>query len=208
MSIDALDREFLILVGANLKLVVRRVGRSMVSNPMTGSAPRSADPDEDRNRARTLSTSDKDLREHHIVVDAAVDVSRPYYSGLKVSGRPSVIRIRTMWHLSPQVHGVLAALMPNALEPAAAVPPTPVVCGRPTREAGRIIARPGSFDRRHYGWMNDGDRGMGAGSAMRRDRTQSGCGSTPAPAWSRNRSRMPNSPRRPRNSRRSCPSSA
>jgi isochorismate synthase len=151
-----------VLVGASPELVVRKFGRSVVSNPLAGSAPRSADPDEDRNRARILSTSEKDLREHRIVVDAVADALRPYCSALEVSRRPSVIRTRTMLHLSTQVRGVLATPVPNALELAAALHPTPAVCGWPTAEAHRFITRSEGFDRRYYGgligWMNaDGD---------------------------------------------------
>ncbi|MEV0675043.1 isochorismate synthase [Actinosynnema sp. NPDC050436] len=151
-----------VLVGASPELVIRKFGRSVVSNPLAGSAARSADPDEDRRRARELSTSEKDLREHRIVVDAIADALRPFCSALTVSRRPSVIATPTMWHLSSQVRGVLTTPVPNALQLAAALHPTPAVCGWPTAEAHRFITRSEGFNRRYYGgligWMNpEGD---------------------------------------------------
>ncbi|WP_378733913.1 isochorismate synthase [Nocardia brasiliensis] len=147
------------LVGASPELVVRRVGRSVVSNPLAGSAPRSADPVEDRRRAWELQRSAKDLREHRIVVDAVADALRPFCAALEVPDQPSVIHTRTMWHLSTRVRGVLADPLPNALELAAALHPTPAVCGWPASFARRVIAESEAFDRQFYcgltGWMNE-----------------------------------------------------
>ncbi|GAB4588354.1 isochorismate synthase [Nocardia sp. IFM 10818] len=151
------------LVGASPELVVRRVGRSVVSNPLAGSAPRSADPVEDRRRASELQGSAKDLREHRIVVDAVADALRPYCAALEVPARPSLVHTSTMWHLSTRVRGVLADPLPNALELAAALHPTPAVCGWPTAFARRVIAESEAFHRQYYsglvGWMNEAGDG-------------------------------------------------
>lgn len=148
-----------VLVGATPELVVRRIGRSVVSNPLAGSAPRSPDPVEDRRRAWNLQRSPKDLLEHRIVVDAVAEALRPFCSALDVPERPSVIHTSGMWHLSTTVRGVLADPLPNVLELAAALHPTPAVCGWPTTVARQLIAESETFDRQFYtgltGWMNE-----------------------------------------------------
>lgn len=152
-----------VLVGASPELAVRRIGRSVVSNPLAGSAPRSADPTEDRRRAWELQRSLKDLREHRIVVDTVAEALRPFCDALDVPERPSVIRTNTMWHLSTQVRGVLADPLPNALELVTALHPTPAICGWPTALARRVIAESETFDRQYYtgltGWMNEAGDG-------------------------------------------------
>ncbi|WP_225726911.1 MULTISPECIES: isochorismate synthase [unclassified Nocardia] len=151
------------LVGASPELVVRRIGRSVVSNPLAGSAPRSDDPVEDRRRAWELRRSAKDLREHRIVVDAVAEALRPFCAALEVPDQPSVIHTRTMWHLSTRVRGVLADPRPTALELAAALHPTPAVCGWPPALARRVIAESEAFDRQYYtglaGWMDESGDG-------------------------------------------------
>ncbi|GIJ42515.1 isochorismate synthase [Micromonospora andamanensis] len=152
-----------VLVGASPELVIRRIGRSVLSNPLAGSAPRSADPVEDRRRAWKLQHSPKDLLEHRIVVDAVTQALRPFCAALDVPDRPSVIRTSRMWHLSTKVRGVLADPLPNALELAAALHPTPAVCGWPTAVARQVIAESETFDRQYYtgltGWMNESGDG-------------------------------------------------
>ncbi len=147
-----------VLVGASPELVVRRAGRSVVSNPLAGSVPRSSDPVEDRERAAQLLHSRKDLHEHRIVVEAVADALRPLCAALEVPATPSVLHTSTMWHLSTQVRGVLRDPRTNALELAAALHPTPAVCGWPTDAARRLIAEAEAFDRQFYcgltGWMN------------------------------------------------------
>ncbi|WP_051406965.1 isochorismate synthase [Nocardia sp. CNY236] len=151
------------LVGASPELVVRRGGRSVVSNPLAGSAPRSSDPVEDHRRAVELRRSTKDQREHRIVVDAVADALRPYCAAIEVPQQPSVIGTTTMWHLSTQVRGILADPLPNVLELAAALHPTPAVCGWPSDFARKLIAESESFDRQYYsgltGWMNESGDG-------------------------------------------------
>lgn len=151
------------LVGASPELVVRRIGRSVVSNPLAGSVPRSPDPVEDRRRAQELLRSPKDLLEHRIVVDAVAKALRPFCARLVVPDQPSVIRTSRMLHLSTRVRGVLADPLPTALELAAALHPTPAVCGWPTGFARRVIAEQETFDRQYYtgltGWMNEAGDG-------------------------------------------------
>lgn len=152
------------LVGASPELLLARRGRRVVSNPLAGSLPRSADPCEDRQRAARLLESVKDRHEHAVVVDAVGQTLAPYCAELDVPAAPSLLQTPTMWHLSTRIEGVLRSDDFSALELAMALHPTPAVCGHPADVARRFINRAEGFDRGLFtglvGWCDgrgDGD---------------------------------------------------
>ncbi|RAJ45582.1 isochorismate synthase [Kitasatospora sp. SolWspMP-SS2h] len=144
------------LIGASPELLVSRRGTRVVSNPLAGSAARSADPVEDRRRAEALLESAKDLAEHAFVVDAVRAALAPFCTELVAPERPSLLRTAAMWHLSSTVTGVLREPATSALELALALHPTPAVCGTPTAHARAAIGELEPFDRGLYtgvvGW--------------------------------------------------------
>ncbi|WP_449065226.1 isochorismate synthase [Planomonospora algeriensis] len=146
------------LIGASPELLVSRRGRSVLSNPLAGSAARSADPAEDRRRAEALTASAKDLYEHRLVVEAVADALQPYCAQLEVPYTPELTSTETMWHLSTRVTGVLRDPGTPSLALAAALHPTPAVCGTPRAEARRVIGELEPFDRGAYtglvGWTD------------------------------------------------------
>ncbi|MGW0807862.1 isochorismate synthase [Nonomuraea sp. NPDC002799] len=146
------------LTGASPELLVSRRGREVISNPLAGSAARSADPAEDRRRAAALAASAKDLHEHRLVVADVADALRPYCAGLEVPGRPELTSTETMWHLSTRISGTLRDPDTSALTLAAALHPTPAVCGTPRAGARRMIETLEPFDRGFYaglvGWTD------------------------------------------------------
>lgn len=151
-----------VLVGATPELLVARDGPCVRSHPLAGSAPRHPDPDTDRERARSLLASAKDLREHAFVVEDIAERLSPLCSRLDVPSGPSVTATATMWHLGTPVSGLLREPLPPALELAALLHPTPAVCGTPAESAARAIADWEPFDRGLYagavGWCDaDGD---------------------------------------------------
>ncbi|MGW1373484.1 isochorismate synthase DhbC [Streptomyces sp. NPDC002446] len=150
------------LIGASPELLVARQGGRLTANPLAGSAPRSTDLAEDVRRAAALLESPKDLHEHAVVVDAVREALAPYCTRLQVPERPTLVRTAAMWHLSTTVTGELAEPAASALELAAALHPTPAVCGTPTDVARAVIAASEPFDRGPYtgmvGWQDaDGD---------------------------------------------------
>ncbi|WP_260636920.1 isochorismate synthase [Streptomyces angustmyceticus] len=150
------------LIGASPELLVARRGGRLTANPLAGSAPRSADLAEDVRRAAALLESPKDLHEHAVVVDAVREALAPYCARLEVPERPTLVRTAALWHLSTTVTGELAEPGVSALELAAALHPTPAVCGTPTGLARSVIAASEPFDRGPYtgmvGWQDaDGD---------------------------------------------------
>ncbi|MEV7009487.1 isochorismate synthase [Streptosporangium sp. NPDC051022] len=146
------------LIGASPELLVSRDGRTVVANPLAGSAARSADPAEDRRRAEALASSAKDRHEHRLVVAAVTDALRPYCADLDVPAAPELTSTETMWHLSTRVTGVLRDPGVSVLALAAALHPTPAVCGTPETEARLAIERLEPFDRGFYtgmvGWAD------------------------------------------------------
>jgi isochorismate synthase len=151
------------LLGASPELLVTRLGRTVLANPLAGSVPRHHDPAEDRRRAQGLLTSAKDLREHAVVVDAVTEALRPLCTDLDVPASPELTSTASMWHLSTVVTGEVAGPEISALTLATALHPTPAVCGTPRAAARAAIADYEPFDRGFYtGMVGWGDaRGDG-----------------------------------------------
>lgn len=128
------------LVGATPELLVDRRGERVVSCPFAGSARRHADAATDRASAAALMASSKDLHEHGLVVESVADVLTPYCRSLRVPRTPSLRSTMRMWHLATPIEGTLRSTDTSSVELAAALHPTPAVCGLP-REAARDSIR-------------------------------------------------------------------
>lgn len=146
------------LVGASPELLVSRYGRTVVSAPLAGSAPRAADPAEDHRRASALLASTKDRREHEFVADAVAKALAPFCVSVARPREPTLLSTATMWHLCTPVRGTLAEPAADALTLALALHPTPAVCGSPPAAARRTIDDLEPFDRGLYaglvGWTD------------------------------------------------------
>ncbi|MGH8080279.1 MAG: isochorismate synthase, partial [Lysobacter sp.] len=150
------------LIGSSPELLLSKRGARIVSNPLAGSIPRAADPEEDQRRARGLLESAKDLHEHALVIESVAAALRPYCRELQVPAQPSLIATPTMWHLSTRVDGVLHDPATSSLRLALALHPTPAVCGYPTEPARRVIQELEGYDRGLFtglvGWCDsEGD---------------------------------------------------
>jgi isochorismate synthase len=150
------------LVGASPELLVSRRGLVVSANPLAGSAPRSGDPDEDRANAQALGSSAKDRQEHAFVVEHVFRTLKPLCEELRHDPEPQLLATANVWHLSTRFSGRLKRPAPTALELAAALHPTPAVCGTPTATAATTIAELEPFERGCYagpvGWVDaDGD---------------------------------------------------
>lgn len=128
------------LIGASPELAVARHGRTVTANPLAGSARRNpANPREDRAIADRLLMSAKDRHEHRLVVDAVTAALEKHCDHLHVP-EPTLLATPTMWHVSTPISGRLASPAATAMELAAALHPTPAVCGTPTAAARALIA--------------------------------------------------------------------
>jgi isochorismate synthase len=146
------------LVGASPELLLRRAGLTVVSDPLAGTALRSADAVRDREIAGELLASGKDQREHRLIAEAVADGLAPFCAQLTVDPEPSLSPTATLWHLRTAVRGTLKPDAPDALAIAASLHPTPAVCGTPRAAASAVISRLEDFDRRFYaglvGWVD------------------------------------------------------
>ena len=159
-------------VGASPELLVARSGDRVRSQPMAGTIPRSGDPTVDARLAAALMASDKDRREHALVVDAVAATLGPHCTTLDVPAEPSIVPLRNVSHLGSMLSGHLAAGAPSALGLATRLHPTPAVGGTPTDAALAYIDRSEGLDRGRFagpvGWVDrrgDGEFAVGVRSA-------------------------------------------
>ena len=152
------------LVGATPELLVRRRDALVVSRPMAGTAPRGDTLDDDRRLLAKMRSSNKEGREHRVVVDAVRAALEPVCEEVSASAQPEVARLATVAHLATTVAGRLKAPWPSALSLAGLLHPTPAVAGSPRSAALAAIAELEDFDRGGYtgpvGWVDsrgDGD---------------------------------------------------
>ncbi|MFD1798196.1 isochorismate synthase [Paracoccus aurantiacus] len=152
------------LVGATPELLIEKRGRAILSNPLAGSIRRCAGPAEDAQACGELARSDKDRREHAMVVEYILDQLSPWCRRL---GSPEGTRLtstRSMWHLHTRIVGELLDDSVPVPVLAAALHPTPAVCGLPCQRAADLISQLEPVARDFYagavGWCDN--RGDGA----------------------------------------------
>ncbi|WP_425425567.1 isochorismate synthase [Amycolatopsis marina] len=146
------------LVGATPELLISRTGRSVLAHPHAGSAPRSDDPATDAANADALLASAKDHTEHAVLVEAVVQTLGPFCRNLHVPAEPSLVATPTVWHLGTTISGELIDPDVTALRLAAALHPTPAICGTPTEFARELVGKLEPFQRGYYagtvGWVD------------------------------------------------------
>jgi len=146
-------------VGASPELLVRRAAGRLLSQPMAGTVPLGGH--EPRDGAEGLLRSEKDLREHELVVQAVVDAFGRMGAGpVRVDG-PALVRLATVAHLATRVEAP-AGGRPSVVEAALALHPTPAVGGTPVGAALATIAALEPAGRGRYagpvGWVDaEGD---------------------------------------------------
>ncbi|AZG45044.1 isochorismate synthase [Gordonia insulae] len=150
------------LIGSSPEVLVRKDGDVVTCHPLAGSTPRNADPAVDTANGHRLRRSAKDRREHGYVVDALASALAPLCRELDVPAEPTLTTTPTMWHLGTPIRGLITDPDITALDLAAAVHPTPAICGTPTpRARDHILAV-------------EGDRGFYAGAVGWCDSTGDG----------------------------------
>ncbi len=146
------------LVGGTPELLVSRHGHIVSSNPLAGSAKRHADPAVDKAAAEALLKSEKDRREHQVVVESILDNLAPFCRQLKAPAMMQLQSTASMWHLGTEIEGVLKNDDTSSAELAVALHPTPAVGGTPADEALQLIRKLEPVDRGFYagavGWTD------------------------------------------------------
>lgn len=149
------------LIGATPELLIRRVGDSVESLVLAGSAARAEDPAEDAALGDELRASSKERLEHELALRSMMDSLAPLCATLDADSDPWLLLLPNIQHLATTVSGTLDTPR-SALEIAGAIHPTASVCGTPTQTALEMIRALEGADRGRYagaiGWVGtDGD---------------------------------------------------
>jgi salicylate biosynthesis isochorismate synthase len=118
-------------LGASPETLVRLDGRKLRTEALAGTRTSEC--------AAELLASDKDRREHAIVIDAIRRAIAPLTLALPAAREPVVRRLRGLAHL----HTVVEAMLRNDvdfLRLVRALHPTPAVCGLPLERAAALVA--------------------------------------------------------------------
>lgn len=152
------------LVGATPELLLQKRGAAILSHPLAGSARRSEAGEADTRAAQALARSEKDQREHRLVVEYILDLLAPDCAELATPEGPALTKTRSMWHIGTRITGRLKDPDTPAVVLAARLHPTPAVCGLPCARAAGLIRRLEPVERDFYagavGWCDrrgDGD---------------------------------------------------
>jgi salicylate biosynthesis isochorismate synthase/menaquinone-specific isochorismate synthase len=164
-------------LGASPELLIRRSGSSAATVGLAGSTRRSADPSVDDHLGEQLRRSEKDRREHQIVVRRIERALRPHSVWVEAAPEPELVKVANIQHLGTPIHAQLSEPR-SAIELAGLLHPTPAVGGEPTIQALEVIHDLEGLDRGWYaapvGWVDsteDGEFCVAIRSALLRDRT-------------------------------------
>lgn len=146
------------LLGASPELLIERLGRSVTSIPIAGTAARMNDRTLDEQARHALLASEKNQAEHRYLSQMVTETLERHCSELRYPASPSVMSLANVHHLVTEIHGTLADDATTVLDLLSALHPTPAVGGRPTDVAVRTIAELEQLDRGRYagavGWVD------------------------------------------------------
>lgn len=136
-------------LGASPELLVRCEGQRVSTVALAGSARRSADPSVDAHLGEQLLRSDKDRREHEIVVKSICRTLEEVALWLSVAEEPQLISIANVQHLATPIRAQLGESR-SVIELAGRLHPTPAVAGEPRDLALGLIPALEGLDRGWY----------------------------------------------------------
>ena len=144
-------------IGASPERLLRSDGGFLKTDALAGSAPRGETAGEDARMARWLLESEKNHREHRVVVDSIVRRLKASCISPEVSERPQLFQLSHVQHLRSPITATLPPEM-HFLDIAAILHPTPAVGGAPREAAIPDIRAIENFERGLYagtvGWFD------------------------------------------------------
>ncbi|VXD21078.1 Isochorismate synthase [Planktothrix serta PCC 8927] len=159
-------------IGASPERLISLKNQELITDALAGSAPRGKTPLEDINLGQELLNSEKNLREHQVVVDFIVE--RLLSLGLtpNLTSLPRLRQLTNIQHLWTPIQCQVSANI-HLLEILAQLHPTPAVAGTPRDIAQQQIHHYETFDRSLYaapiGWIDhqgNGEFVVGIRSAL------------------------------------------
>lgn len=164
-------------IGASPERLVRVVAGRMHTAALAGTAPRGETAGEDAALARELLASEKDQREHRLVLESIARRLADLHLTLEHAAQPRLLGLANVQHL----HTPISAALPGGvhiLDVVERLHPTPAVGGTPREPAVAAIPRLETFSRGLYAgaigwadWRGEGEFFVGLRSALIEGRT-------------------------------------
>lgn len=143
-------------IGASPERLYKRSNNRIYSEALAGTRPRGLSLTTDDRYENDLLHSEKDHREHQIVLEEVCSILRRFCSHIESASIPQIVKLSGCQHLQSAISGILNEDSNDGML-LEALHPTPAVGGFPEAEAMRWIAQKESFDRGIYaapvGWI-------------------------------------------------------
>lgn len=144
-------------IGASPERLVKKEGMKLFSTCLAGSIARGKTDDEDSRLGEILLNDEKNLIEHHYVVEMIKEAMEEVCGDVSIPEHPSLLKMRDIQHLYTPVVGI-ANQDSSLLQVVDALHPTPALGGLPKREAVEKIRNIEKLDRGFYaapiGWLD------------------------------------------------------
>lgn len=144
-------------LGITPELLYRREGVKIESEAIASTRPRGQTLEEDRRLAKELRESEKEQREHLMVLERMEGLLNQFCTKTELLSYLEPLALRHVQHLQSRVSGLLREDVKDSdLLPA--FHPTPAVSGKPDAESRALIRKLEPFDRGWYsgpvGWIS------------------------------------------------------
>lgn len=153
------------LLGASPETLARVHDGEAYATAVAGSIRRGADAKADRAQAERLLSSEKDRREHDVVVQEVVEQLGAIGADVREDDAPHVLTLPGIHHLETRIRARLPGTV-TVLDLIERLHPTPAVCGQPRAPALAFLEREEGFDRGWYGapvgWLDARGNGVTA----------------------------------------------
>jgi menaquinone-specific isochorismate synthase len=159
-------------IGASPERLISIHNNQLITDALAGSAPRGKTEAEDANLAKGLLNSEKDIREHQVVIDFIVDRLSSLGINPDFSALPRLLQLSNIQHLWTPIRARISPDI-HLLKILSQLHPTPAVAGVPRDIALQQIRGGESCDRSLYaaplGWIDrtgNGEFAVGIRSAL------------------------------------------
>jgi menaquinone-specific isochorismate synthase len=146
-----------VFLGASPERLLQLTQGELVVDALAGSAPRGQTPVEDLELSQRLLHSDKELREHRVLIHDILQVLQGLGLQARLKAPTSLLALPNIQHLQTLISAQVPAELP-VLSILAQLHPTPAVAGFPREAARQQLAEYEGFERGLYaaplGWLD------------------------------------------------------
>ncbi|AFY61164.1 isochorismate synthase MenF [Synechococcus sp. PCC 6312] len=159
-------------IGASPERLVSLAAGHIRVDALAGSAPRDQQAEVDQRLGLELQQSQKDLREHQVIVDFLRQALGEFTSQIMIPTQPTLLRLANIQHLQTLIQAWVGAEV-HILDIVTRLHPTPAVAGHPQHQACQHLVNQEDWERGLYaaplGWINatgEGEFIVGIRSAL------------------------------------------